>query len=156
MKTYQGFGSLVACWSCSLAHGSVIIAHSILRDHPTVIKRRFTSVLIVSGLSPLFVWAWREFTGVRVSLRNDCLVILFWCHIHAVALWLVPPLVCALDHPIVTGSHGNAVWGPHVCHYTSSAAHHGKKDSVLSTAMNPYEVCLHFLVAVIKWNEMYS
>lgn len=37
------------------------------RDHPTVIKRRFTSVLVVSGLSPLFVWAWRELTAVRVS-----------------------------------------------------------------------------------------
>ncbi|XP_045921667.1 CAAX prenyl protease 2 isoform X2 [Micropterus dolomieu] len=36
-------------------------------DHPTVIKRRFTSVLIVSGLSPLFVWAWRAFTGVRTG-----------------------------------------------------------------------------------------
>lgn len=37
------------------------------RDHPAVIKRRFTSVLIVSTLSPVFVWAWKEFTGIRVS-----------------------------------------------------------------------------------------
>ncbi|KAG7235357.1 hypothetical protein INR49_002741 [Caranx melampygus] len=28
-------------------------------------KETFHSVLIVSGLSPLFVWVWREFTGVR-------------------------------------------------------------------------------------------
>lgn len=33
-----------------------------------MIKRRFTSVLVVSGLSPLFVWVWREFTGLRVSV----------------------------------------------------------------------------------------
>lgn len=36
-----------------------------------MIKRRFTSVLIVSGLSPLFVWVWREFTGVQVSDRTS-------------------------------------------------------------------------------------
>ncbi|KAM6032634.1 LOW QUALITY PROTEIN: CAAX prenyl protease 2 [Chlamydotis macqueenii] len=35
------------------------------RDHPSVIKRRFTSVLVVSGLSPAFVWLWRELTGIR-------------------------------------------------------------------------------------------
>lgn len=43
---------------------------AVLRDHPTVIKRRFTSVLVVSALSPFFVWTWREFTGVRVSLTT--------------------------------------------------------------------------------------
>ncbi|KAG7280431.1 hypothetical protein CRUP_028171 [Coryphaenoides rupestris] len=37
-------------------------------DHPTVIKRRFTSVLIVSALSPAFVWTWKEFTGTSSSL----------------------------------------------------------------------------------------
>lgn len=37
------------------------------RDHPAVIKRRFTSVLIVSALSPVFVWAWKQYSGVRVS-----------------------------------------------------------------------------------------
>uniref|UniRef100_A0A4W3HKZ3 CAAX prenyl protease 2 n=1 Tax=Callorhinchus milii TaxID=7868 RepID=A0A4W3HKZ3_CALMI len=35
-------------------------------DHPTVIKRRFTSVLIVSALSPLGLWIWREYTGNKV------------------------------------------------------------------------------------------
>lgn len=45
----------------------------VCRDHPTVIKRRFTSVLVVSGLSPLFVLVWREFTGIRVSgMTTDC------------------------------------------------------------------------------------
>lgn len=38
------------------------------RDHPAVIKRRFTSVLIVSALSPVFVWTWKVYTGVMVSL----------------------------------------------------------------------------------------
>ncbi|XP_043953848.1 CAAX prenyl protease 2 isoform X2 [Gambusia affinis] len=63
------------CWlsvlSCLLLAccyvGSLYVWRSDLpRDHPAVIKRRFTSVLVVSGLSPLFVWAWREFTAVKV------------------------------------------------------------------------------------------
>lgn len=55
------------CWGlCCL--GNWLAA--VLRDHPTVIKRRFTSVLVVSALSPFFVWTWREFTGVRVSLTT--------------------------------------------------------------------------------------
>uniref|UniRef100_A0A4W3H475 CAAX prenyl protease 2 n=1 Tax=Callorhinchus milii TaxID=7868 RepID=A0A4W3H475_CALMI len=37
------------------------------RDHPTVIKRRFTSVLIVSALSPLGLWIWREYTGNKTG-----------------------------------------------------------------------------------------
>lgn len=53
--------------ACSYV-GSLYVWRSHLpRDHPTVIKRRFTSVLIVSGLSPVFVWVWREFTGVTTS-----------------------------------------------------------------------------------------
>ncbi|XP_007943140.1 type 2 DNA topoisomerase 6 subunit B-like [Orycteropus afer afer] len=35
-------------------------------DHPAVIKRRFTSVLVVSSLSPLCVLLWRELTGIQV------------------------------------------------------------------------------------------
>ncbi|EPQ06583.1 CAAX prenyl protease 2, partial [Myotis brandtii] len=35
------------------------------RDHPAVIKRRFTSVLVVSSLSPLCVLLWRELTGIQ-------------------------------------------------------------------------------------------
>ncbi|XP_036909229.1 CAAX prenyl protease 2 isoform X5 [Sturnira hondurensis] len=34
-------------------------------DHPAVIKRRFTSVLVVSSLSPLCVLLWRELTGIQ-------------------------------------------------------------------------------------------
>ncbi|XP_066537985.1 CAAX prenyl protease 2 isoform X1 [Hoplias malabaricus] len=45
--------SLFVCWAT--------------RDHPSVIKRRFTSVLIVSALSPGFVWAWKEFTGTQTG-----------------------------------------------------------------------------------------
>ncbi|TRZ10315.1 hypothetical protein HGM15179_016793 [Zosterops borbonicus] len=37
------------------------------RDHPSVIKRRFTSVLVVSGLSPALVWLWKELTGVKAD-----------------------------------------------------------------------------------------
>lgn len=40
------------------------------RDHPSVIKRRFTSVLVVSGLSPALVWLWKELTGVKVSFEG--------------------------------------------------------------------------------------
>uniref|UniRef100_A0A665WN13 Uncharacterized protein n=1 Tax=Echeneis naucrates TaxID=173247 RepID=A0A665WN13_ECHNA len=61
--------SVVSCLllACSYVGSLYVWRSDLPRDHPTVIKRRFTSVLIVSGLSPLFVWAWREFTGVRVS-----------------------------------------------------------------------------------------
>lgn len=40
------------------------------RDHPAVIKRRFTSVLVVSSLSPLCVLLWREVTGIQVRRRR--------------------------------------------------------------------------------------
>ncbi|KAJ3585239.1 hypothetical protein NHX12_013960 [Muraenolepis orangiensis] len=76
------------CWvsvfSCLLLAcsyvGSLYVWRSDLpRDHPTVIKRRFTSVLVVSALSPAFVWTWKEFTGVKVlflgplmQLAMDC------------------------------------------------------------------------------------
>ncbi|RMB90525.1 hypothetical protein DUI87_33126 [Hirundo rustica rustica] len=50
-----------------------------VRDHPSVIKRRFTSVLVVSGLSPALVWLWKELTGVKIlflgpliQLSMDC------------------------------------------------------------------------------------
>ncbi|XP_063801217.1 CAAX prenyl protease 2 isoform X2 [Pseudophryne corroboree] len=38
-----------------------------MRDHPAVIKRRFTSVLVVSLLSPLFLWVWKEVTGIKTG-----------------------------------------------------------------------------------------
>ncbi|XP_041638425.1 CAAX prenyl protease 2 [Cheilinus undulatus] len=61
--------SILCCLLLACAYvGSLYVWRSHLpRDHPTVIKRRFTSVLIVSGLSPLFVWTWREFTGITTG-----------------------------------------------------------------------------------------
>uniref|UniRef100_A0A3Q1H7Z0 CAAX prenyl protease 2 n=1 Tax=Anabas testudineus TaxID=64144 RepID=A0A3Q1H7Z0_ANATE len=61
--------SVLSCLllACSYVGSLYVWRSDLPRDHPTVIKRRFTSVLIVSALSPLFVWAWREFTGVRTG-----------------------------------------------------------------------------------------
>uniref|UniRef100_A0A3Q3XEX4 CAAX prenyl protease 2 n=1 Tax=Mola mola TaxID=94237 RepID=A0A3Q3XEX4_MOLML len=61
--------SVLSCLllACSYVGSLYVWKNDLPRDHPAVIKRRFTSVLIVSGLSPLFVWAWREFTGVRTG-----------------------------------------------------------------------------------------
>lgn len=61
----RGAGQSGPC-ACCVGNSPV----AVLRDHPTVIKRRFTSVLVVSALAPFFVWTWREFTGVRVSLTT--------------------------------------------------------------------------------------
>uniref|UniRef100_A0A4W3H466 CAAX prenyl protease 2 n=1 Tax=Callorhinchus milii TaxID=7868 RepID=A0A4W3H466_CALMI len=47
--------------------GSILCISLCSRDHPTVIKRRFTSVLIVSALSPLGLWIWREYTGNKTG-----------------------------------------------------------------------------------------
>uniref|UniRef100_A0A3P9MCV2 CAAX prenyl protease 2 n=1 Tax=Oryzias latipes TaxID=8090 RepID=A0A3P9MCV2_ORYLA len=61
--------SVLSCLllACSYVGSLYVWKSDLPRDHPTVIKRRFTSVLVVSGLSPLFVWAWRELTAVRTS-----------------------------------------------------------------------------------------
>uniref|UniRef100_A0A3B3T8D9 CAAX prenyl protease 2 n=1 Tax=Paramormyrops kingsleyae TaxID=1676925 RepID=A0A3B3T8D9_9TELE len=66
--------SILACFLLACFYvGSLYVWRSDLpRDHPAVIKRRFTSVLIVSALSPVFVWAWKEFTGVEVSKAGYC------------------------------------------------------------------------------------
>ncbi|XP_014011089.1 CAAX prenyl protease 2 [Salmo salar] len=76
-QVWRGNGEFVPpdgiCWvsvlSCLLLAcsyvGSLYVWRSDLpRDHPAVIKRRFTSVLIVSAVSPAFVWAWKMYTGV--------------------------------------------------------------------------------------------
>uniref|UniRef100_A0A8C8DWI6 Ras converting CAAX endopeptidase 1a n=1 Tax=Oryzias sinensis TaxID=183150 RepID=A0A8C8DWI6_9TELE len=57
--------SVLSCLllACSYVGSLYVWKSELPRDHPTVIKRRFTSVLVVSGLSPLFVWAWRELTA---------------------------------------------------------------------------------------------
>ncbi|XP_074862284.1 CAAX prenyl protease 2 isoform X2 [Carettochelys insculpta] len=62
------WAALLACFSLACAYvGSLYVWNSHLpRDHPAVIKRRFTSVLIVSGLSPLFLWLWKELTGISL------------------------------------------------------------------------------------------
>lgn len=73
-RSPQGGGGL--CWvsvvcclllACSYVGSLYVWRSELSRDHPTVIKRRFTSVLVVSGLSPLFLWTWREFTGVETG-----------------------------------------------------------------------------------------
>ncbi|XP_075693552.1 CAAX prenyl protease 2 isoform X3 [Rhinoderma darwinii] len=54
--------------ACSYV-GSLYVWNSELsRDHPAVIKRRFTSVLIVSSISPLFLWVWKELTGIKADV----------------------------------------------------------------------------------------
>ncbi|XP_061920988.1 CAAX prenyl protease 2 [Entelurus aequoreus] len=60
--------SVLSCLLLASSYvGSLYVWRSDLpRDHPAVIKRRFTSVLIISGLSPLFVWIWKELTGIRM------------------------------------------------------------------------------------------
>uniref|UniRef100_A0A8C1SS48 CAAX prenyl protease 2 n=1 Tax=Cyprinus carpio TaxID=7962 RepID=A0A8C1SS48_CYPCA len=59
--------SVLSCLllACSYVGSLYVWKSDLPRDHPAVIKRRFTSVLIVSALSPVFVWAWKEFTGIQ-------------------------------------------------------------------------------------------
>uniref|UniRef100_A0A6I8NVU5 CAAX prenyl protease 2 n=1 Tax=Ornithorhynchus anatinus TaxID=9258 RepID=A0A6I8NVU5_ORNAN len=59
--------SVCSCLSLACSYvGSLYVWKSELpRDHPAVIKRRFTSVLVVSGLSPLCLLLWRELTGIQ-------------------------------------------------------------------------------------------
>ncbi|KAM9251659.1 CAAX prenyl protease 2 [Cariama cristata] len=61
------WAAVLACLSLACSYvGSLYVWGSPLpRDHPSVIKRRFTSVLVVSGLSPAFVWLWKELTGIK-------------------------------------------------------------------------------------------
>ncbi|XP_074087068.1 CAAX prenyl protease 2 [Macrotis lagotis] len=59
--------ALCSCLSLACSYvGSLYVWKSELpRDHPAVIKRRFTSVLVVSGLAPLCLLLWRELTGLQ-------------------------------------------------------------------------------------------
>ncbi|KAM3920582.1 CAAX prenyl protease 2 isoform 2-T2 [Leptodactylus fuscus] len=61
--------SILCCLTLACSYvGSLYVWKSELsRDHPAVIKRRFTSVLIVSSLSPLVLWVWRELTGIKTD-----------------------------------------------------------------------------------------
>lgn len=45
-----------------------IMFQSLFRDHPNTTKRRLTSVLCVSAVSPLVVLAWTNSMKVRVSV----------------------------------------------------------------------------------------
>ncbi|XP_077313399.1 CAAX prenyl protease 2 isoform X3 [Lithobates pipiens] len=61
--------SILCCLTLACSYvGSLYVWKSDLpRDHPAVIKRRFTSVLIVSSLSPLFLSVWKELTGIKTD-----------------------------------------------------------------------------------------
>ncbi|XP_029106616.1 CAAX prenyl protease 2 [Scleropages formosus] len=61
--------SVLACFllACSYVGSLYVWRSDLPRDHPDVIKRRFTSVLIVSALSPVLVWTWNEFAGTAPS-----------------------------------------------------------------------------------------
>ncbi|KAM4754304.1 LOW QUALITY PROTEIN: CAAX prenyl protease 2 [Cyanocitta cristata] len=63
------WAAVLGCLSLACSYvGSLYVWGSPLpRDHPSVIKRRFTSVLVVSGLSPALVWLWKELTGVKAD-----------------------------------------------------------------------------------------
>ncbi|XP_036786463.2 CAAX prenyl protease 2 isoform X4 [Manis pentadactyla] len=69
-----GSGPGLCCWvsvfsclslACSYVGSLYVWKSELPRDHPAVIKRRFTSVLVVSSLSPLCVLLWRELTGIQ-------------------------------------------------------------------------------------------
>ncbi|KAM8940551.1 CAAX prenyl protease 2 [Pelodytes ibericus] len=68
--------SVVCCLTLACSYvGSLYVWKSELpRDHPAVIKRRFTSVLIVSLLSPLFLSVWKELTGIKTNAPLLCLM----------------------------------------------------------------------------------
>nr|XP_008531789.1 PREDICTED: CAAX prenyl protease 2 isoform X3 [Equus przewalskii]XP_014585205.1 CAAX prenyl protease 2 isoform X2 [Equus caballus] len=83
-----GPGPGLCCWvsvfsclslACSYVGSLYVWKSELPRDHPAVIKRRFTSVLVVSSLSPLCVLLWRELTGIQIlflgplmQLSMDC------------------------------------------------------------------------------------
>lgn len=58
---------LCGALACGYVGSLYVWGSPLPRDHPAVIKRRFTSVLVVSGLSPASVWVWKELTGIRTD-----------------------------------------------------------------------------------------
>ncbi|XP_065514194.1 CAAX prenyl protease 2 [Caloenas nicobarica] len=70
------WAAVLACLSLACSYvGSLYVWGSPLpRDHPAVIKRRFTSVLVVSGLAPALVWLWKELTGVKADTALPALL----------------------------------------------------------------------------------
>ncbi|KAM4720974.1 CAAX prenyl protease 2 isoform 1-T1 [Rhinophrynus dorsalis] len=68
--------SILCCLTLACSYvGSLYVWKSELpRDHPAVIKKRFTSVLIVSSFSPLFLYVWKELTGIKTDAPLLCLM----------------------------------------------------------------------------------
>ncbi|XP_051823174.1 CAAX prenyl protease 2 isoform X3 [Antechinus flavipes] len=73
----NGAGPGLCCWvsvcsclslACSYVGSLYVWKSELPRDHPAVIKRRFTSVLVVSSLSPLCVLLWQELTGLQPGI----------------------------------------------------------------------------------------
>uniref|UniRef100_A0ABK0M0N7 CAAX prenyl protease 2 n=1 Tax=Rattus norvegicus TaxID=10116 RepID=A0ABK0M0N7_RAT len=73
--------SVFSCFSLACSYvGSLYVWKSELpRDHPAVIKRRFTSVLVVSSLSPLCVLLWRELTGIQILFLGPLMQLCMDC-----------------------------------------------------------------------------
>ncbi|XP_067877929.1 CAAX prenyl protease 2 isoform X2 [Heterodontus francisci] len=102
--------SVVSCLLLACGYvGSLYVWRSQLhRDHPTVIKRRFTSVLIVSMLSPLWLWMWRQYTGFKTG---PSLLMLMGVHLEGIfaaaclpllltmVLFLGPLIQLVMDYP---------------------------------------------------------
>ncbi|XP_072345474.1 CAAX prenyl protease 2 isoform X2 [Scyliorhinus torazame] len=102
--------SVVSCLLLACGYvGSLYVWRSQLpRDHPTVIKRRFTSVLIVSMLSPLWLWTWRQYTGFKTG---PSLLMLMGVHLEGIiaaaclpllltmVLFLGPLIQLVMDYP---------------------------------------------------------
>ncbi|XP_067877930.1 CAAX prenyl protease 2 isoform X3 [Heterodontus francisci] len=87
--------SVVSCLLLACGYvGSLYVWRSQLhRDHPTVIKRRFTSVLIVSMLSPLWLWMWRQYTGFKVLFLGPLIQLVMdypWDLLDGIKMFLDP------------------------------------------------------------------
>ncbi|KAI1902625.1 hypothetical protein AGOR_G00017880 [Albula goreensis] len=102
--------SVLSCLllACSYVGSLYVWRSELPRDHPAVIKRRFTSVLIVSALSPVFVWAWKQYTGIRTGWSLLALMGIRFEGFFAaatlplvltMALFLGPVIQLALDSP---------------------------------------------------------
>nr|XP_046267464.1 CAAX prenyl protease 2-like [Scatophagus argus] len=113
----QGEDTHTRCWVCVLSClllaclyvGSLYVWRiSLPRDHPSVIKRRCASVLLVSALSPAVVKAWMNWADVRVDVsvwelmgvRLEGLVPAATLPLLLTAVFYLGPLVhSALDNP---------------------------------------------------------
>lgn len=102
--------SVLSCLllACSYVGSLYVWRSDLPRDHPAVIKRRFTSVLIVSALSPIFVWLWKVFTGITpgpsllalMGIRFEGLIpAIVLPLLLTMALFLGPLIQLAMDCP---------------------------------------------------------